>query len=277
MSMNGNKFKGIVGTIVFHLVAILLLVMFGFTTPLPLPAEQGILINFGTSDEGSGALEPKVEEKVNPASSTQNAEVNKEEAPITQDYEEAPTLPVKKTEPKNEKKVKKVEPKAKENTPKNTNTDTNNETEKPREVNKKALFPGQKVNGSNTGEGDTGNPGNQGGVEGSPDSPNRTGSDGGGGNQQGGIIANLNGRTVQNLPKPDYPSMKEGRVVVQVTVDNQGKVTKAISGIKGSTTLDAELLKAAEKAALNARFNIVKNVNTPAYQIGTITYIFKLQ
>ncbi|HNY09536.1 MAG TPA: energy transducer TonB, partial [Tenuifilaceae bacterium] len=75
-------------------------------------------------------------------------------------------------------------------------------------------------------------------------------------------------------PKPDYPKQKEGRVVVEVTVDNHGNVTKAIAGIKGSTTLDTDLLKAAEKAALSAKFDV--SSNAPSFQVGTITYIFRL-
>ncbi len=50
--------KGIIGTIIYHVIILLLLILLGFFTPLPLPGEEGILVNFGTSDNGSGIREP---------------------------------------------------------------------------------------------------------------------------------------------------------------------------------------------------------------------------
>jgi TonB family protein len=273
MSFLSDRSKGLISTIIIHVLAVLLLIVFGFTTPLPLPAEQGILINFGTSDDGMGSFEPKIEQDASipkPASAAKQ----EEESPLTQDTEEAPSLTVKKKEETKKKETsKKTETSKTETTTNKTQTET--QTEKLREANKKALFPGQKTDGGTTGEGETGKTGNQGGIEGSVDSQNRIGSTGGGGDAERGIIANLNGRTALNLPPPEYPGQKSGTVVVEVTVDRQGKVTKAKSGDKGTTILDSEFLKAAEKAALNAKFDV--KPNAPAYQIGTITYVFRLQ
>jgi len=58
MSKIGKHRRGIVGTILFHGVILLLLLFFGFITPLPLPEEKGILVDFGNSPTGSGAREP---------------------------------------------------------------------------------------------------------------------------------------------------------------------------------------------------------------------------
>ena len=44
--------------------------------------------------------------------------------------------------------------------------------------------------------------------------------------------------------------------------------------MNGSTILDDDLFKAAEKAALKAQFDVSSNAS--ASQVGTITYIFKL-
>lgn len=272
MSAISNRTKGILSAIVIHGVAILLLLIFGLTTPLPLPAEQGILINFGNSDDGAGAIEPKVEQEAS-IPQTSGSVKSEEISPLTQDTEEAPTLPQKK-----DQNTKKETTSKKETSKTETNTNKSQaetQTEKQREANKKALFPGQKTDGGTTGEGETGKAGNQGGEEGSVDSQSRIGSTGGGGDAERGIIANLNGRSPLRLPQPEYPNQKSGKVVVQVTVDKQGNVTKATPGIKGSTTLDSDLLKAAEKAALSAKFDV--NANAPAYQIGTITYVFRLQ
>jgi hypothetical protein len=61
---------------------------------------------------------------------------------------------------------------------------------------------------------------------------------------------------------------------VQVTVNKSGVVTKADAGVKGSNTADTELISAAKKAALQAKFNV--DENAPAFQTGTITYRFVL-
>ncbi|QKG79407.1 energy transducer TonB family protein [Tenuifilum thalassicum] len=267
------KIKGIIGTILLHALLVFLLFIFGFSTPLPLPAEKGILINFGNSENGSGFEEPKIQESYNPPKQEMSSRPQ-DESPMTQTHEEAPSLPnVKKESTKKENTKSKTETTNNNSTSETKKEETN--TEKQPKINKKALFPGQINTGSNTGEGETGVKGNQGSLEGSSESTNRTGSDGGGGNADNGIIANLNGRVALRLPKPEYPSLKSGKVVVEVTVDNQGRVVKAVAGVKGSTTLDNQLLRAAEKAALNARFDVAPNA--PASQIGTITYIFKLQ
>lgn len=268
------KVRGIVGTILFHIFLLFLLFAFGFSTPLPLPAEKGILINFGNSEEGMGTEEPGIQEA---SSKLQQVQASKpsEESPLTQTHEEAPTLPIQNKEStKKEQSKSKTEPPTNQQPTQNTQASNPTNEEKPK-VNQKALFPGQKTTEGKTGEGETGKTGNQGGLDGSPESTNRTGTTGGGGDADRGIIANLQGRTAQNLPKPEYPSQREGRVVVEVTVDNRGNVTKAVAGVRGSTTLDNELLRAAEKAALNAKFDV--NLNAPTSQIGTITYIFKLQ
>ncbi|MDX2432534.1 MAG: hypothetical protein QNK35_16465 [Bacteroides sp.] len=53
------KRRGLIGTIVYHILLILLLVFAGLTFPDPPPEELGILVNFGTDDSGFGAFEPK--------------------------------------------------------------------------------------------------------------------------------------------------------------------------------------------------------------------------
>jgi TonB family protein len=50
--------RGIIGTFIFHLIVLLLLMLLGFFTPLPLPGEEGILVNFGNSKNGFGNREP---------------------------------------------------------------------------------------------------------------------------------------------------------------------------------------------------------------------------
>ncbi len=50
--------EGILLTVLFHAGLLLLLFWFKFVTPLPLPEEKGIMVDFGTSDVGMGVTEP---------------------------------------------------------------------------------------------------------------------------------------------------------------------------------------------------------------------------
>lgn len=253
------KTRGIIGSIVVHVLMVVLLILMGFSTPLPLPGEEGILINFGDSDQGLGIMEPRQQPKQEPTPVIEPPQ--EEEAPITQDFEEAPTIPEVKPDPKPKPEKPKEEP-PQEKPPE----------EKPREVDRRAMFPGQQNDGGDTSEGETQGQGNQGDPGGDPNSPNYTGGTVGGGN---GISFSLGNRAAQSLPAPEYPKQKSGVVVVEVTVDRNGVVTAVRGGVRGSTTYDSDLVSAAEKAARRARFNVSKDA--PAYQTGTITYVFKLQ
>ncbi|MGM0641925.1 MAG: energy transducer TonB family protein [Thermotogota bacterium] len=82
----------------------------------------------------------------------------------------------------------------------------------------------------------------------------------------------LAGRKAISLPKPVYNYQEEGKVVVGITVDRFGRITKAIPSVKKSTTRNKNLLQAAKMAALRAKFD--KNSDAPAYQSGAITYHF---
>jgi len=58
MSFYEKHKKGIIGTVIYHVIILLLLILLGFFTPLPLPGEEGILVNFGNSENGLGDREP---------------------------------------------------------------------------------------------------------------------------------------------------------------------------------------------------------------------------
>ena len=46
--------RGLIATIVYHTLLVLLLVFAGLTFPDPPPEEEGILVNFGTDDDWIG-------------------------------------------------------------------------------------------------------------------------------------------------------------------------------------------------------------------------------
>jgi outer membrane biosynthesis protein TonB len=258
--------KAFVLTAVFYTLLLFMFLFMGFRTPLPLPAEQGILINFGDDDFGSGTIEPReIEEVVEQTASTPTAETVTEELEeqLTQDYEEAPAVtPVKREQPK---QVTEVKPQKK------PEEEVKKEEPVP-VVNPNAMYQGRKTDSESTAsEGETGGSGNQGSLTGDPDVTNRSLGAGTG----EGIEFSLVGRSSVRLPIPEFDTQKEGKVVVRVRVDRTGKVIFAEPGVKGSTTLDSDLLAAAKQAALASRFN--KKDDAPMVQEGTISYVFRLR
>ncbi|MFP4557548.1 MAG: cell envelope integrity protein TolA [Bacteroidales bacterium] len=263
-----SKTNGIVGSVLVHILIIALLIFFGFSTQLPLPGEEGILINFGDDEQGMGVQEPR-QSPQETTSPVQPQTSQEEETPMTQDVEEAPVLPESEavTDPSD---TQETEPQP--DSQPQPDTEPEPEEEKPRELDRRTLFPGQSDEGNTSGEGDTGSQGNQGDRDGSQDSPNR---EGGATSGDDGISFSLKGRDGLSLPQPDYPSQKSGRVVVEVRVNRNGNVTSVRGGVRGSTTTDSELITAAEKAAKQAKFDVSQDA--PETQTGTITYVFKLQ
>lgn len=251
------------------------MLLLGFTTPLPLPAEKGILISFGTTETGSGNVQPEMKKEETQAAAARQQTSSKpqtqgEKAFLTQEFEEAPALPQAKEETKKSKSTTKKTPKTNKTPTKTTETKANKEEPKTPKINPNALYKGSKNSPGNS-EGQTGDKGDQGKTDGSYLSTSHSLGYGSG----DGISFSLEGRSFVALPTPVYEHQTQGKVVVEITVDKSGTVVNAVPGVRGSTTLDTYLLDAAKKAALRSRFNTI--LEGPAYQKGTITYVFKLQ
>ncbi len=263
---------GIVGTAIIHTLIALFMIFAYITLSKPAPSEGGILINFGDTESAGGQYEPALNNEQSAAAAAASAAqpAEPEDGMLTQDFEEAPAVKkppaTKKTEPK------KVETKP---TPKPTETTAKPATPAPPVVNKKALYSskgaaGQSTTESGSSEGIYKGSGNMGDPDGTPESDNYSKGLGG-----SGIGFNLNGRNPVHLQKPEFNIQKSGIVVVEITVDQSGKIISATPGVKGSTIVDNTLYAAAKKAALESKFNL-KN-DAPERQVGTITYHFKLQ
>ncbi len=318
---------GLIGTIVFHIIILIILMMFGFFTPLPLPGEEGIFVNFGNEDNGAGMEEPaptqQLPEPVQqeeqqeqvvtppppPAPKVTQPQKAQEEI-MTQDLEKTAALESakkkeeakKKEDAERQKKIKeqqeqeRIERQQKEDAERKKREEIAKierekqaqrqreeaERKKKEEEQRKATAINDRAKNAfgtsgagspdskSTGQGVTFPGGNQGSPKGSANSDNYNK----GGGEGNGVSYSLGGRSAMKLSRPNYPGNEQGKVVVQVTVDKNGKVTKATAGAKGSTTMVPELLAAAQKAALLAEFNVDKNA--PEEQQGTITYKFSL-
>ena len=279
-----NRLAAIVGTLMFHGLLLLLFLFIVFKTPLPpFPdaGSPGIEVNFGTSDDGMGAVQPREVASIkNSQAPTLTEEIKTkinnlaepaEDAVVTQETEDAPE--VTKQKPKVEQVTKPVETPVKPIEP-----------EKPK-ANVASLYTKKnKADGGTSGsEGETGKPGDQGSPDGSMDSKYH-GPGGGHGDTPGatgpggdgtGISYSLGGRKSQKIPLPEYSQQVEGRVVVEISVDKSGNVISAKPGVKGSTTTNSYLLERAKQAALKAKFNA--KPDAPDEQRGTIVYNFLLK
>lgn len=284
-----ERAKGIAGTAIIHVGVFLLLILVAFTVSPPPKTELGILVNFGTDETGLGSIEPSgepIQQEATPPLPSKSPLQSDDQPVLTQNNEDAPE--VKKVDPNAEKKrrerieadrirreqleaerIRKEQEEAERKrieAEQQRTTDIMNRT-------RNALANAKNSGTNSTSEGIAGGTGNQGDPRGDVNSKVR--GTGGGLGDNGNISYNLGGRGVQKLPSPKYDYQEEGRVVVEVSVDRQGKVIQAVPGAKGSTTLNEYLLKVAKDAALQAQFEV--NNDAPAVQKGTITYNFILK
>ncbi|HLT32164.1 MAG TPA: hypothetical protein VKZ98_00110 [Aquaticitalea sp.] len=84
----------------------------------------------------------------------------------------------------------------------------------------------------------------------------------------------LNGRSLVNKGKVQQECNEEGRVVVKIVVDRNGKVISAIPGVRGTTNTHPCLLVSAKKTAFMHQWNL--DSNAPSQQIGFVVVNYKL-
>ena len=265
-----HKRKSAIITAVILMLLIVGVFNFGMQYLDP-PIEYGLAINFGNSEVGSGepvektisqSTPEKLQEEVveEPVKETPQETVQ-EEVITSETAKEVPVIEksTKKKEVVKETPKKVILKKKPKPTPSKETTDALN-----------SLLNGTSKDGATKGEGDDNKSGVKGNEKGDPNSSKYYGNSGSG---SGGNY-NLKGRTALSKPirKPDC--QEEGTVVVSIEVDQNGKVTKAIAGVKGSTNTAACLLKPAKEAALKTKWNAA--LNAPSKQRGTIIYKFSL-
>ena len=278
-----------IGTVIFCVLFFLILLMVRFIND-PTEEEEGVLVNFGDTEQGMGEVEPRPAVAQNiptppptPTPPEPAPQQTGEEDVVNQDFEESAVIEQKKKaeqkkrqdeELKRQQEIERQrieEERRKEEEERKRQEEIQRQQQQQQQaINSRAAnaFAGRNANGGNTGEGNTGQPGNQGSLNGDPNSTNRVGN--GGGN---GINFNLAGRSFGSTPpKPEYKSKSEGKVVVEIRVDRNGNVISASPGKAGTTTNDPVLREAAKAAALKAKFN--SDPKAAEIQVGTITYTF---
>lgn len=266
---------GIVVTIIVHLLLFLLLWFLVINKPVP-QEEMGVPVILGNTELASGDAYQYTEVNVAPVPSPVTTTVpppatSPSEPLITQADE--PSVAIESSNKK--KSEKKVE------TPKKTAEQLEAERKaqeaerKRREAEELARVANSRIAGAfgkgstMTGRGEVADgKGNQGLPQ---------------GNEREGVVSgtggygtfDLNGRQLGSggLPRPSYNAQEEGRVVVTITVNPEGRVIQTSINHR-TNTANASLRRAALEAARRAVFNKVSTVNN---QEGTITYYFKLK
>ena len=271
--MKQSKVTGIIGTLAFHVLVLLLLFLFKLAVPEK-QEEGGVPVMLGNTELAQGNSDPytMTEVDIMPQPETSvpepvQPEPEVEQPMITQTDE--PSIQVKEEKPKKETPKKPVEKPA-EKPKEKTEAEKRAEAEKAAAEAAANKIAGAFGKGSQMGS--KGNAASGSGVQGSTQG---NASDGNTHGVGGYGTFDLNGRSLGpgGLPVPVYNVQDEGRVVITIVVNPAGQVIST-SINKRTNTVNPALRKAAEEAARKARFNSVDGVNN---QSGTITYYFKLK
>ncbi len=312
MSFLDTRHKKKSFTLTTLLLSVLLLVLFyiGLTYMDP-PEENGISVNFGTTDFGSGQVQPKEKIRSEPLESppvepskqeVEEAEVKEEiiekvpekavakEAPaekvLTADNEESIKIQQAKEAKKKTDDAIKAAQKSKEDALKAEQAKAAKLAQQKKEAEDKArqeqeakkmkldeMMGGlNKSDGTASGsEGDDNKAGDKGQPDGDPYATSYYGSPGTGSGTGG---YGLNGRTLVSQGKVKQECNEEGRVVVKIVVDKNGNVISAAPGVKGTTNNSPCLLEPAKKTAFMHKWNL--DANAPSQQVGFVVVNFKL-
>lgn len=277
----------ITGVISGALLLFFFLVSWSVPVVPPPPVEEGMEVNLGNSDDGSGDVQPlrpgppaAAEKEVNTPPKAVNTPVENVKAVETDDNdEEAPDVKVPK--PKVSNPESKVIP-TKENT---TTTKKNNtkpqvvENPKPAPPKPRATYKGGDGSGpggnnadtwnDSKSQGNTSGSGDRGKINGDPNSKNYDGF-GGSGNGSYTIQGNLKGRAIIRQPSFQDEFNENAKVAVDLSVDASGAVTNATYQPRGSTTSNASMKDIALRKARQLKFGAGEE------QRGTIIFNFKV-
>jgi outer membrane biosynthesis protein TonB len=253
------------------LVFLLLLFIVGMPYMDP-PEEFGVAVNFGTSEVGSGTIQP-----INPAAQATPqtktevtpTEINKTaEDVLTNDTQES--IAINKQKQEELKKQQEAERIAREKQEQEIKKQQE-EAEKKKKLD--ALIGGvTNSEGKDTGgEGNDNTDGDKGQLDGNPYASSYFGGSGPG---KGGVGYGLNGRGTPTRKIYKQNCNEYGLVIVQIEVNRSGEVIKAEPGVKGTTNTHPCLLEPAKQIALSHKWPA--DSNAPARQIGFVSINFSV-
>ena len=246
------------------IIFVILFVLFFYLglTSLDPPPENGIAINFGTTDFGSGNIQPTEAIQSAPKATAAKEAAASNDDVLSQDIEEAVVIKeAKKIQPTKQTAKEEVKPKPKE-IPKPSKSTSDALS---------SLINGPKSDGkAQGGEGNDNIAGDKGSPNGNPYANSYYGSGSGSGNGSGW---GLNGRSISSRGKEVQKCNEFGTVVVQITVNRNGNVIAA-KYIKGTTNTNPCLVEPALATARKYKWQ--PDSKAPETQVGFITVNFKI-
>ncbi|MBS1564046.1 MAG: hypothetical protein JST39_06640, partial [Bacteroidetes bacterium] len=267
---------------------LLFLLLVSWTVGMPPPPsvlDEGIEVNLGSSDKGSGTDQPFEPGKPAP----QEQQTYTPPKPVVVEKEEVKDVSTNdndKEAPEIKKPViakpeaTKIAEKETVKKPKKTMPVVTPTPPAPAPPRPKAVFHGTNGTGTGgndadtykkgSGEGIAGGKGDQGAPGGNPDSKNYTG--GGRGNSGVSISRGLDGRHMTRLPSFEDEFNENAKVAVDIRVDASGAVTSAVFQQRGSTTSESNMKAIAIRKAMQIKFNAGGDES-----VGTIIFNFKLR
>ena len=246
------------------IIFVILFVLFFYLglTSLDPPPENGIAINFGTTDFGSGNIQPTEAIQSAPKATAAKEAAASNDDVLSQDIEEAVVIKeAKKIQPTKQTAKEEVKPKPKE-IPKPSKSTSDALS---------SLINGPKSDGkAQGGEGNDNIAGDKGSPNGNPYANSYYGSGSGSGNGSGW---GLNGRSISSRGKEVQKCNEFGTVVVQITVNRNGNVIAA-KYTKGTTNTNPCLVEPALATARKYKWQT--DSKAPETQVGFITVNFKI-
>jgi hypothetical protein len=218
----------------------------------------GVVVNFGTSDAGSGDIQPV---RLNPAENESSAASSSSEN--EEDYMTADDNTVEMPTENTNNDVNTTDNSREEN----NHSDDNQQSDNTNKEEDDLLYEGNDNNSDSDGDSDRNN--DQGNPDGSPDSDNYNGTGTGGGGV--GVSARVGNRKVETLITPENNCNEFGIVKIKVRVNENGNVT-FVGDARGTTVTSECLKKKAKDAAKHSKFSKSSGVHV---EEGIITYIFE--
>ncbi|MEN8247912.1 MAG: hypothetical protein ABFS32_03200 [Bacteroidota bacterium] len=281
---NKNKQMGMMISAAFHVAVILLFIfLVAWRAPNPPHPEIGVELNFGTSDAGTGDIQPETppeatetEEQTDPAEEEAEEVTEPMEEFVENAIEEAETDPVQETQAVSneptpdpiEEPKEKVEKKVEEVTPK-----VEEKKEEPK-TEPKLLYPGTKTdeNTGDTSHGDkTDATGDQGDEEGDVDARSLYGKAGGGG---GGPALSISGWNWDYVPRPEHDDVEfGGKITFEFQVDDKGQVI-SVKTIPPST-VSSSLIRLYKDELEKVTFSPTSSATPQPFTKGKVTFIIK--
>jgi membrane protein involved in colicin uptake len=280
-------------TALIAVLIVLLLFVVG-TQYMDPPEEYGVAVNFGTTDFGSGDVQPTKpvkseprEVKEQPQEDVKQPEQKQPEAAssktkaedvLTENNDEA--IAIKKQKEADAKAKKEADAKAKAQAEADAKAkaeaDRIAKEQAEKEAKKKkldALIGGvSKSEGQEAGgEGNDNKAGDKGQLDGDPYAASYFGEPGSG---SGGVGYGLKGRGAPTKKVFKQDCNESGMVIVKIVVNRNGDVIEAIPGVKGTTNTASCLLEPAKKIALSHKWRA--DNKAPTKQIGFVKVNFNL-